>query len=248
MSNYHMTRVSTNKKTGPIPVVTVSKDTCPTSCPLKGAGCYAEGGPLAIHWKLVTEKRRGFSFEGLLEAISSLPKKQLWRYGQAGDLPGDGDEINVDKMAQLVNANRSRPVIAFTHKPVEIGDNRTILRDAASKGFHINLSADNLDEADELLEEGLPVAVTLPEVFQRKHRKDTWLESLSEFRDRVLKVGRRTPKGHKVAICPATYSDTTCAECKACSVLKPGQIIGFPTHGHRKRMVDRRLMENFLPT
>ena len=44
------TAKSSNKKTGPMPVSTTSSETCPTTCPFKGNGCYAESGPLAFLW------------------------------------------------------------------------------------------------------------------------------------------------------------------------------------------------------
>ncbi len=51
MSYVHLTSKSSNAKTGPIPVSTSTAAWCPDSCPLKGAGCYGNGGPLAIQWK-----------------------------------------------------------------------------------------------------------------------------------------------------------------------------------------------------
>ncbi len=34
---------SENAKTGAVIATYVSQDSCPSSCPLRGAGCYAEG-------------------------------------------------------------------------------------------------------------------------------------------------------------------------------------------------------------
>jgi hypothetical protein len=56
---YHFTRVSGNAKCGPIPVTTTSADSCPPTCSFKGNGCYAESGPLALHWKAVSSGKRG---------------------------------------------------------------------------------------------------------------------------------------------------------------------------------------------
>ncbi|MEG0068146.1 MAG: hypothetical protein RR740_26515, partial [Pseudomonas sp.] len=67
---YHFTRVSGNAKTGPIPVTTTSADSCPPSCSFKGNGCYAESGPLALHWKAVTAGKRGGSLDELCTKIS----------------------------------------------------------------------------------------------------------------------------------------------------------------------------------
>lgn len=36
--NYYLTKVSKNRKVGPIPVATSSKATCPDSCPFRNGG------------------------------------------------------------------------------------------------------------------------------------------------------------------------------------------------------------------
>lgn len=127
---YHMTRVSANKKTGPIPVTTSSRSTCPT-CPLKSNGCYAESGPLRIHWDKVSDTERGVSLAELCTKIRTLPKRQIWRWAQAGDLPGDRDRINMFAMADLVEANGRRQGFAFTHYDPRIGTNDLAIAHAA---------------------------------------------------------------------------------------------------------------------
>jgi hypothetical protein len=119
---YYFTRVSSNRKTGPMPVVTASKKTCPTSCPLQDNGCYAEAGPIAIRWRAVTSGSKGISFADLCRRIRRLPRGQIWRYGQAGDLPGEGDEIDGEQLGELAAANARRPAIVFTHKPPTAGN------------------------------------------------------------------------------------------------------------------------------
>lgn len=229
---FHFTPVSSNRKLGPIPAVTISDDTCPVSCPLKdGGGCYAELGPLGIHWRKINRGDRGDSFSSLLDRIRKLPKNQIWRYGQAGDLPGNGDEIDSDMLRELAKANNRRPVIAYTHKP-PTERNLSALLEAKALGFHVNLSADSYEEADELRKTGLSVVTLMPSEFNRGKK-----ETLSEFKERIRMLNRETPEGTKVAICPATYTDTDCASCQACG--KAGdRIIGFPAHGSRKSRVD----------
>src|SRR6476661_325903 len=118
------TRVSRNRKVGPLPVVTASKDTCPDTCPLRGAGCYAEHGPLALVWAKVF-----LSLDQLCRHIRSLPRGQMWRYGQAGDLPKDPKARE-----KLIKSNASRPVICYTHhRDLEM------VRDATARGFHVNV-------------------------------------------------------------------------------------------------------------
>lgn len=208
---YHMTRVSGNKKTGPIPVTTASRSTCPT-CPLKGNGCYAESGPLRLHWDKVSDGSRGGTLTDLCGEIRQLPKRQLWRYGQAGDLPGDHDRIDVMAMAELVDANARRQGFAFTHYDPRIGTNDLAIANANAQGFTVNLSANDLTHADELYALGVgPVVAVLP-IDQAKPTK--------------------TPAGRHVSVCPAAVrDDVTCASCGICANATRKAIIGFPAHG-----------------
>jgi hypothetical protein len=240
--NFYITLSSKNKKTGGIPVATGSRETCPISCPLKDNGCYADGGPLRIHWDKVTSGERGTDFGTFCKTIEMMPKEQLWRYGQAGDLPGVGDKISKPHMEKLVKANANRPVIAYTHKPPTV-ENIAILKDAVSKGFNVNLSADDLEEADELSDTGLPVVVVLPTEYGKTKK-----EGLDEYNSRITDLKFSTPAGRKIAVCPQTYlEDVTCGQCMACA--KPdrnGVIIGFPAHGNRAKRIDERLQAGDL--
>jgi hypothetical protein len=47
---------------------------------------------------------------------------RLWRYAQAGDLPGYDRQIDGARLQELVAANTGKRAIAFTHKPVIGGD------------------------------------------------------------------------------------------------------------------------------
>lgn len=216
MHTYHMTRISGNAKTGPIPVTTSSISTCPTSCPLKGNGCYAEYGPLGIHWGKVSDGSRGGTLEELCAQIKSLPKHQLWRYGQAGDLPGDGTTIDAAALEKLAAANQGRKGFGYTHYDVTTPENAATVRSANAAGFTINLSANSLEDADRLVDLGVgPVVVVLP--------SDTTKSTC-------------TPKGRMVAICPASAgTNITCATCAICAHPTRKAIIGFPAHGSGKK-------------
>jgi hypothetical protein len=209
------TRVSRNAKTGPIPVTTTSEESCPAACPLKRNGCYAEGGPLAILWRKVTERKAGMAWDAAMAEIAKLPRGTLWRHNQAGDLPGIGDAIDADAMAGLTRANRGKRGYTYTHKPMT-ADNAVAVTDAIAHGFAVNLSANDLAHADELASLGIaPVVVVLPADATR---------------------ATTTPQGRKVAICPATISDNVnCASCGLCAVTGRKAIIGFPAHGAGKR-------------
>jgi hypothetical protein len=68
-----------------------------------------------------------------------------------------------------------------------------------------------------------------------KRRPDQWAETIGEWRDRTASLPRYPPAGRRIAICPATYSDTTCKTCAACSRIR-NAVIGFPAHGAWRRV------------
>ena len=110
---FHITRVSSNKKTGPIPVTTSSENTCPSTCPLYGKGCYAKAGPLALHWRKVSDEneKRSLSFSDFIAGIKSLPKGQLFRHNQAGDLPHYHGYIKEEETNALIKASKGNEAL-----------------------------------------------------------------------------------------------------------------------------------------
>lgn len=213
-----LTLASSNIKTGPIPVSTSSKHNCPTACPFRGNGCYAESGPLNIHWQKVTSGERGLDFDSFCKSVSKLPRKQLWRHNQAGDLEGKGNHINTLRLRQLTEANKGKRGFTYTHKPMTPANQRAV-KDANDNGFTINLSANNLAEADKLkaLNVG-PVVVVVP----------------SDQTENTT-----TPQGHKVVICPAVIrDDVSCATCGLCQKGNRSVLVGFPSHGSGKKKAD----------
>lgn len=215
----HLTLVSRNVKTGPIPVSTTSAESCPTACPFNNAnGCYAASGPLAIHWRKVTNGLSGDSYGAFLDKVSRLMKGQLWRHNQGGDLVGAGDTLDVQALALLVKANKGKRGFTYTHKPLDNQAERDAIRDANKGGFTVNLSGNTLAHADTLADMGIaPVVVVLPH------------DATSNT---------TTPKGRKVVVCPATQrDDVSCASCGLCQKQRDS-IVGFPAHGTSKRKAD----------
>jgi hypothetical protein len=203
---------SQNVKTGSIPVSMTTANTCPRSCPWWGAGCYSENTYVASWWGRL-HARMGVNWTAFCWQVADLPAGQLWRHNEAGDLPGDGEELDIDALDQLVKSNRGKRGYTYTHKLLaEKGEAEAVLR-ANKKGFRINLSADSLAMADCLL--GLkigPVVVVLP----------TSTKTLV------------TPKGRKVVLCPAQTRGTTCEACGMCA-LDRDTVVGFQVHGLRPR-------------
>jgi hypothetical protein len=209
-----------NTKTGPIPVSMSPKDTCPDTCPLKHGGCYASGGPINLHWLRLSNGFTGIPWKAFLQQVQRLHRGTLWRHNQAGDLPGVNNTIDRPALASLVAANKGKMGFTYTHKPVlsdeanarTIASNREAIAKANAGGFTVNLSADNLTEADELASLRIGPVVALLPATQRTNTV--------------------TPQGRKVVVCPATYRDNVqCATCRLCQRQDRSHIIGFPAHG-----------------
>lgn len=213
---FQFTRISENGKLGPMPTTISPKSTCPNSCPLKGAGCYAEVGPLAWHWAKVDDGRRGGSWLAMVRQIAMLPIGKLWRFNQAGDLPGHNELVNARMLKTLVRANQGKRGFTYTHKNVLTNlVNRAAIAFANLNGFTINLSGNNLEHADALKRLNIgPVVTILPE---------------------GVTTNTLTHDGHLVVVCPAQIRETvTCASCKLCAIPDRKVIIGFIAHGMRK--------------
>lgn len=217
---FHLTPISKNGKTGPIPVSTSTRETCPVDCAMR-AECYGITGPLALHWSAVSVGTRGTDWSGFVDRIQSLPEGQLWRHNQAGDLPGDGRTVDPVRLGQLVQANLGKR--GFTYSHYRDTESLDWIRHANAWGFTVNLSGNSLEDADTLADTGAgPVVCVLPST----QTKNT-----------------RTPAGRPVVICPATQrDDVSCATCQLCQRQRD-VIVGFPAHGSHYRKIDIRLAQ-----
>ena len=196
-----------------------------------------------MHWDRVSHGSAGGSWSEFCARIAALRPGRLWRYAQAGDLPGYGAAIDGLLLQAMVAANAGKSVIAFTHKPV-LGDdpvtaeNRHLIAVAVKAGFTVNPSADNPDACRPIgSARDCPGRDVLVRAYARhairhrfKRQKDKWAETIGEWRDRTASLPRHTPAGRRMAVCPATYSDATCKSCGACARARDA-VIGFPAHG-----------------
>jgi hypothetical protein len=217
--NVHLSLVSSNSKTGPIPVSTTGAQSCPPDCGQKD-GCYADRSFLGMHWRAVTAGARGTDWPTFCATIEQLPDEQLWRHNQAGDCPPDDTGRSVDpvRLGQLVRANIGKRGFTYSHWK----DDASIAWFAYANawGFTVNLSADTIDEADRLHGRGSPVVVVVA----------------STVTDNFT-----TPAGHRVVICPATQrDDVSCSTCQLCQRQRDA-IVAFPAHGSGARRIDIRL-------
>ena len=181
---FHLSRVSSNVKTGPIPVSTSSRATCPSTCPFNnGGGCYAANYPMRHHWDAVTRGERGVSVQRFMAAIAALSPGQLWRHNQGGDLPHTAGKISRRFMRAIIRANRGRNGYTYTHHDLKQGENLFLIRSANRHGFTVNVSTETETAADEAIAKGLPAVLTVAS----DETRTTW----------------QTVAGNRVLVCPA---------------------------------------------
>lgn len=224
---YVLKPVSSNSKTGPMPVSTSNSATCPDACPIKLKGCYAKYGPVGMHWRKLDngESKNAVEWPQFIRQVKALSNNSLWRHNQAGDLNGVNDWIDVTNLDQLVKANKGKRGFTYTHYPVidqfapRDRDNAFAIKTANDNGFTINLSGNDVNHADKLKALNIgPVVVIMP-------------------RD-ATKVSM-TPAGNKVVICPAENTDkVNCLKCGLCQDAKRDYIIGFRAHGTAAKTVE----------
>lgn len=223
---FRFVAVSSNKKTGPIPVSSTAAQSCPTACPMRTdahGGCYAASGNSAIHWRALSEGRAATALDaaGLLGAVSALSKGQLWRMNEAGDLPSDSAEIDAEFLRSLTAANKGKRGFTYTHHELT-AENTAEIKRANNAGFTVNISTNNPAHADRVMNAGysLPVVTLMT--------GDEWQG----------KNTAKTPAGYTIVRCPAEYlPNITCNTCGLCAVNTRKGIVGFTAHGTSKRRV-----------
>ena len=213
--NVALTPKSKNEKTGEITVSTSTKEWCPDSCPLKEAGCYAKHGHTGMHWRKVTAGERGTDWNEFVSKVEALPENTgIWRHDVAGDLPAENGIVESGMMRSLIRSNRGKGGFTYTHHNAD--DNAEIILEANHNGFTVNLSSNDVGEADTLAALAIAPVVTL---LPTASAKVTY-----------------TPAGRKVVRCPAETSEkVTCQSCRLCQKTdRP--IIGFTPHGSGKKV------------
>jgi len=219
-----LTKRSQNRKVGPIPVSTTEEASCPAECPLRGNGCYAAGGPLAIHWRNVKEGGRGDNWSAFCRRMREFPTGTPFRHNQAGDLPKNArGTIDRRKLRQLVAAVRHLRGWTYTHYDPTVDENAGAIARANRDGFVVNLSAADPAQADEYYKLGIgPVVTILPHDAPAR--------------------GNKTPGGLPIVVCPAqTTEEITCADCMLCQKRDRKSIVGFLAHGISRKRISARI-------
>ena len=232
MTWVHLTPVSSNRKTGAIPVSTTESKSCPKECGISDE-CYAGLGHLGMWWKKVNNHQYGDNWDAFCKRVRKFRRNTLWRHNQAGDLPkdenqsADVDKLDSDKCLALAKASSHTDGWTYTHYDPTDEHNNSVI-DGMNKigGLVVNLSADTMEQADEYHALGIaPITVVLPEDAPNK--------------------GNKTPNGLPILVCPAQVADEiACDTCKVCQKRDRKCIVGFKAHGSRRKKLSEKLVSN----
>lgn len=209
---YRLVDLSHNSKTGTMPAVYGHRASCPTSCGLYQS-CYAKSGRAALHW--ATDA--GASFADLLNWVTRLPKRAMWRFGVTGDLPGNGADLCRESIMALARANKRRPALAYSHYPTT-PENLETLKASKDAGFTINASCDSLADIKAARAAQVP-CVTYTDAGDKR---TAWRAD-----------------GIRFVTCPnqSTRAKPQCKDCQLCADGDREFVIVFRAHGVRKNSV-----------
>jgi len=224
-----LTARSSNRKTGPIATTMSSSDTCPSTCPYNnGNGCYAAGGPTAIHWRKLDRRETGTPLLdfGHQLAAAKLQPGSLLRWNVAGDLPHNDGQINLPVLQQLVGTMvrgaKLRP-FSYTHH-IQNTDNLTAVQWCNESGFTINLSCDSQDQASKRHRQGFAAVCVVRSDDERR----SWIDE----------------HGVRFQTCPAQLKDgITCMDCQLCTKAERCCVVAFRAHGASHKRIDKRLAQ-----
>lgn len=207
---------SDNRKLGPISATYASQESCPSSCPWFGKGCYAEKGPTSF----TTRRLNRSAVRGALRiaetearAIDTLTGDRLLRLHVVGDARTDAAArvlgAAADRYSRRGNTPRKgRKVWTYSHAW------RTVSRESWGHSVSVLASVETVRDAREAMAKGYAAAVVV-----------------SSFeRDSAYQID-----GVTVVPCPNQTQDITCRDCGLCRdderLRSAGLVIAFEAHG-----------------
>lgn len=216
------------RKLGIASATYASQRSCPSSCPLRGQGCYAEQGPLGIHTRRLNASDPSadpdtiahVEAEKIREIVSGRYDLRLHVVGDA--TTESGASILAEASGKVLR--KKRRAWTYTHA-WEMVDR------ASWGGVSVLASAETAEQVEDAHEKGYATALIVPEFQERKlYRAD----------------------GLSLLPCPnqAISKNITCSDCNLCKddrrLHAKGITIAFEAHGSRKNTVKRIVQERPL--
>ncbi len=197
--------------------------TCPSSCKLKGSGCYAELSFTGIHNKRIESNSKDQSKLDLANEEADLiinnsfdnSKSKYLRLHVSGDSTTIRGTKKLAKAADFWIKNNDEYVYTYTHAW------NYVKRSNWGK-ISVLASVESVEQISKARIAGYAPAVVVPEHLGKK----AYLSS-----DKVTTL----------IPCPAQTSDVTCEQCKLCMksdwLFKNNKGIAFAAHGIRKNKI-----------
>lgn len=217
--------ISENAKIGICSATYVSQHTCPSDCPFRRNGCYAELGHSGIITSRLNKARektpiRIAKLEAgkIRELASNGPRLDL-RVHVVGDCP-DARSAEIVGQAMAEYSKRThRRAWTYTHSWRKIPLKKW-------GGANVLASCETTKDVKKAIRKGYPTAVVVP-----KFEKPT----------------AYVQDGVKLIPCPAQTRGITCVQCRLClnaeKLANVGATIAFEAHGSRMNMVKRIVEE-----
>jgi hypothetical protein len=191
--------------------------TCPTSCPLRDNGCYAQSGNVGFKVRRTEEYSAGLNgdtvatLEGdeIADMARHAPKGHALRIHVSGDATTDYRARQMARGASVWNG----PVWSYTHAWA------TVARESWGR-VSVLASCESVSQVILAAWRGFAAALVVAE-----HPAD----------------GRayRTPEGVKVIPCPSQTRGVLCTDCRLCwddqLLMRQGACIAFAAHGASKK-------------
>lgn len=205
MTRTHFVVKSGNAKIGSMSATYRTDDSCPASCPLKDAGCYAKGRIFGIPARLGSEDAKAV----IDRAIAEVPKNGILRWEVSGDVVRADGKIDRAYIRQTNRFHRARPdvrVIRYSHAWRQMSPEMFT--------YPVNASCETLQDISEARAAGWQTVITAtgPD-------------------DDVIGM---TVDESRAIICPNQTHGVTCAECQLCSKKRTSTVVFLP-HGSGKR-------------
>lgn len=152
---------SRNSKIGPVSATYASQATCPSSCPFKNSGCYAETGLTGIHThrlnrSIVNDPDDIAQYEA--DEIRKLTGKYPLRLHVVGDCATDAAADIVSTAATEHSAKHNQPAWTYTHA-------HNVRRESWN-GVSVLRSCENVSQVQKAMDDGYAAAMVVPEFQQ----------------------------------------------------------------------------------
>jgi len=212
--------ISKNEKTGYVSATYAPIQSCPSSCPFKDNGCYAQGGNCGVHFRRMSNAAQDKSLVEIAQDEANQIDKLQGLFDLRVHVTGD---CSTDETAQIVSEacarfteKQGKTAWAYTHAWKQV--------DRKSWGtVTVKASCETVQAVVEATEKGYSAALV------------TSLDRLA------LNVKALAEKGFKPVLCRNFVNKTQCVSCRKCLKDDNKTVVLIPTHGATFKRADEAI-------